>query len=235
MQEIYEKKPRIRDLIKKYHIPYSLLGGCLRTVKIDGCIYSLHYLNILDQHDSIAAHTRFDTIRSIFEIGGGFGANIHLLIENYPSIKKVVYLDIPPNLYVATQYLKAFYGKSVFDYQDLKKRKNIEFSDTDDLEIFCIAPWQIEKIHAPVDIFLNSHSFVEMSDKTVLNYANHIMRLSENTPTIIALVTYDNFNPATTLDPDTLPAYFPGRKFTILKTESLMDPSRYNFYYLSPE
>ena len=233
LQEILHDKPRVRELLKKYKVPYSILGGCLRTVKIDGNDYSIHYLNLLDQHDHIATRIQFDNIRTVFEIGGGFGTNIHLLIENYPNIKKVIYLDIPPNLYVATQYLKAFYGKSVYDYQKHKKVERISFSDTDDLEIYCIAPWQIEKLNVSIDIFINSHSFVEMPERVVSNYVNYIMKLLDSNKSVIALTTYDNFDLNTTMNPARMPIFFQGRKFVFFKTDSLLDRSRKNLHFIS--
>jgi len=140
-QELINLKPEVRDLIKKYNIPYSLIGGCKTFVEIDGIKYSSHYLNILEQHDKIATHISFKKIKSVFEIGGGFGIYIHLLIENYPNIRKVIYLDIPPNLYVGSQYLKAFYNDAVVDYKKSRELNQIEFSDDNNLEIFCVAPW----------------------------------------------------------------------------------------------
>ena len=171
--------------------------------------------------------------RTVFEIGGGFGTNIHLLLENYPNIRKVVYLDIPPNLYVGTQYLKAFYGEAVFDYRNLKNSEKIKFADTDDLEIFCIAPWQIENLQVHVDIFMNSHSFVEMPKEIVSNYAHHFLGSPGSEKSAVVLVTYDGYDPATTLDPASLPRFFPDREFQFFESETLMDKSRKNLYYVS--
>jgi putative sugar O-methyltransferase len=232
-QEYLNQKPRARELLGKHWVPYSLLGGCESAVKIDGEDYSIHYLNLLEQHDNIAARIRFDLARTIFEIGGGFGSNVHLLIENYPNIRKIIYLDISPNLYVGTQYLKTFYGEAVYDYKKLKKIEQIKFSDTDDLEIFCITPWQIENLHTAVDIFMNSHSFVEMPKDVISNYSHHLMRQPGSEKTAIALATYDGYDLTTTLDPASLPQFFSGRNFMFFESETLMDNSRKNLYYVS--
>jgi putative sugar O-methyltransferase len=234
-QEILNKNSRVKELLEKYEVPYSLLGGCLQAVNINGCDYSIHYLNLLEQHDNIAAHIPFNTARTVFEIGGGFGVNIHLLIENYPNIRKVIYLDIPPNLYVGTQYLKAFYGEAVYDYSKLKDEGGISFSDTDNLEILCIAPWQIEKLEAQVHIFINAHSFVEMPKSVVSNYAQHVMRLLSLEKSAIALVSYDGFDLTTTFNPDDLPEFFSGKIFEHFEHDGLLDSSRRNLYYVSVE
>ncbi len=233
-QEILNLKQKTKHLLNKYTVPYSLLGNCLRKAKIDGEDYSTHYLNLLEQHDNIASHINFNNIHSIFEIGGGFGTNIHLLLENYPNIKKVLYLDIPPNLYIGTQYLKSFYGKSVFDYRDLKDFKSIKFSTNDHLEIFCIAPWQIEHFESTVDIFMNSHSFVEMPNNIVENYIYQFCRFHDSINTAIALTTYDGFDLDTTSHPTELTTHFKDRKFNHFEADTLINSSRNNLYFISP-
>jgi len=70
-QEIINKNEKTRKLLEKYTIPYSLLGGCLRKVIIDGYDYSIHYLDLLERHDNISSRIKFTDARSIFEIGGG--------------------------------------------------------------------------------------------------------------------------------------------------------------------
>ncbi|KKL50990.1 hypothetical protein LCGC14_2299960, partial [marine sediment metagenome] len=166
--------------------------------------------------------------------GGGFGANIHLLLENYKNIRKVLYLDIPPNLYVGTQYLKAFYGDAVVDFRSLRNRDSIKFSSNDELEIFCIAPWQIERIYDPVDIFINSRSFVEMPKDTVKNYIDNFRRLPKSKDSAIALITYEDRDPNTLFHPDEWLKFFKARKFDCFDTNTLLDSSRRNFYFISP-
>lgn len=233
-QEILNLKERARNLLKKYDIPYSLLGGCLQKAKIDGQEFSIHYLSLLEQHNNIASRIKFNDAKSIFEIGGGFGANIHLLLGNYKNIRKVLYLDIPPNLYVGTQYLKAFCGAAVFDYRVLKHRDSIKFSADDNIEIYCIAPWQIEKFESVVDIFVNSHSFVEMPNNVVKNYVDQFKGFPESINSAIALTTYDDFDLNTTFHPNELPKFFEDRKFDYFEAETLLNSSRKNLYFISP-
>ena len=73
-------------------------------------------------------------------------------------------MDSVPNLYVGTEYLRKFYNKNVVDYRHTRNFKEIKFSQSNKLEIFCIAPWQIEIIKEKVDHFHNAASFVEMPE-----------------------------------------------------------------------
>lgn len=233
-QEILNIKEKTRNLLKKYTVPYSLLGKCLRKAEIDGHDYSIHYLNILEQHDNIASRIKFNDAYSIFEIGGGFGTNIHLLLDNYKNIRKVLYLDIPPNLYVGTQYLKAFYGTAVSDYRDLKDLVSIKFSTDDNIEIFCIAPWQIENFESTVDIFMNSNSFVEMPKNVVKNYVDKFNGFPGSVNAAIALTTYDGFDLNTTFHPSELPKFFKNRRFDYFEVDTLLTSSRNNLFFVSP-
>ncbi len=232
-RQIVRLTPRVKHLLSKYHMPYTLLGSPDMTANINEEDISIHYINLLDQHDHCTEHIRFDAARSVFEIGGGFGVNIHLLLENYKNIKKVLYLDIPPNLYVGTQYLKAFYGDAVYDYSMLKDCQEIKFSENDSREIFCIAPWQIEKFTSSIDIFMNSHSFVEMPKEIVKNYVNHFQKLPAAEDSAVVLISYDNFDVKTTLPPSDLPGFFDNRIFVYKKGGSILDSEHNNIFNIS--
>ncbi len=234
MQEILNLKQRTKQLLKKYKMPYSLLGDCKIKATIDDKEYAVLYLNLLEQHDNLAQHVDFTKAKTVFEIGGGFGTNVHLLLENYKNIRKVLYLDIAPNLYVGTQYLKAFYGAAVHDYRELRKLDEIKFSNNDDLEIFCIAPRQIENFKGPIDIFMNAHSFVEMPKNVVKNYADKINGFVDSKNSAIALTTYDCFDLTTTYHPEELPKFFDDRKFEHFEIETLLDSKSKNIYFVSP-
>jgi len=231
-QEMIKCNSTVDSLLKKYKMPYSLLGGCISKAEIGKMEYSLHYLNLLEQHDNLAKCIEFENISSVFEIGGGFGANVHILLENYPNIKKILYLDISPHLYIGTQYLKAFYGESVKDYGTLKNLKTISFSEDESLEIICIPPWMIEKFDDSIDLFLNAHSFVEMPEDIVKNYVAKIDSFNKSSDTIVALTSYDGHDEKT-INPNNLKSYFKDRKFELLVKNTLLDSSRDNFYYIS--
>lgn len=224
---------RVKELLDKFRVPSdSTRGGCLDYCEIKGEKISNHYLELLHTHDVLSKHIDFQSARSFFEIGGGFGVNVHILIENYNNIRKFIYLDIPPNLYVGTQYLKSFYGESVIAYSETRKLEKIEFNYGNELEIICIAPHQVENLNVEIDIFQNSHSFVEMSDVIVQNYAKHIIRMTSLNNSSIALVSYDGFNLDNTHHPDNLPDFF-SREFCRYEEQTLWRPERKNYYYVA--
>lgn len=230
---IANESAEIRNLIGKYKIPQdSIRGGCMDYSTVDGKKFANHYLELLKTHDILTRNVDFSSIRSFFEIGGGFGVNTHLLIENYENIRKVVYLDIPPNLYVGTQYLKSFFGDKVRTYADTKDLEKIQFSPTDELEIICIAPQQIEQLDVDVDLFQNSHSFVEMTKDIIKNYAKHIERLMHKDNSTVALVTYQVAEGFDKIDHNELTGFFP-RDFLMQEEQALWAPETRNHYFVS--
>ena len=127
-----------------------------------------------DRINKLLKSFNFKNTNSFFEIGGGFGANVHFLVTNFPNIKKILYLDAVPNIYVGTKYLEHHFGKKVKNYLELKNLNKISFQKNDELEILCIPPWLIEKVDVEIDHFHNAASFVEMPKIVIDNYVKFI-------------------------------------------------------------
>jgi putative sugar O-methyltransferase len=193
----YEVLPRVSELLEKYKINFdTTLGGCETFLNYGDYRVSHIYLKLLDTLDYMNSSVNLSKVRSVIEIGGGFGVNVDLQIQFFPSIRKILYVDIAPNLYVGTQYLKTRYPTSVIDFQMSRDLDKITFKNDDSLEIFCILPMQIEKVNAKFDLFHNAHSFVEMTPESVVNYARQAQKLLNDSGRIY-LVTYDGYDDLT--------------------------------------
>ena len=221
----------VADLLARYTLSDTIRGGCLDFMTINGSSISYRYLELLLTHDFLSKNVDFSLYNSYFEIGGGFGAYVHILVNNHPNLKKIIYLDIPPNLYVGTQYLKSLFGESVRDYRNTRMDEKITFADNDALEILCIAPWQIERLDVSVDIFHNGNSFVEMPVDAVSNYVQHVERLLSKVRSVVTLVSYDKHDPSTTFSPAKLPEFFK-REFEPFEHATLA-PNRHDLHYIS--
>ena len=202
---VYENDRNVHDLLKKYKFENTTEFGCISSFKYLNKKYSCHYLEMADRISKLSKQFNFNDISSLFEIGGGFGANIHFLITNFPNIKKILYLDVVPNIYVGTQYLRRFYKDNIKDYSDLKNLDTISFSKNNELEILCIPPWLIEKVDANIDHFHNAASFVEMPKKIVENYVKFVRKFKTKE---ISLISYDRFDSNTTFNPEELNIFF---------------------------
>jgi putative sugar O-methyltransferase len=202
---VYQNNADVLSLLKKYKFENTTDFGCINSFEYLEKNYSTHYMEMAFRIDKLSKSFNFENNKSFFEIGGGFGANVHFLLTNFPNIKKVLYLDAVPNIYVGTEYLRFHYKDKVKDYLELKNMDKISFSNNDELEILCIPPWLIEKVDVEIDHFHNAASFVEMPKKVVENYSKFVKKFKSKE---VSLVSYDGFDLDTTPNPEELNEYF---------------------------
>lgn len=225
--------PRTKELLENFDIEDSLRFDCSKKIEISGKEYSTHYLNLLNTHNKAVENLNFDGISTVMEIGGGYGAYLHILRQNHPNLVKFLYVDIAPNLLVGTEYLRALYGEAVKDYIHCRQMGEICFSNDQELEILCIAPHQLSVICSTlkIDYFVNWNSFVEMPISVVENYAKIVCKLINPDSGMICLASYDA-GESNTIPPTELPGLFVGRDFDehIIKR---LDSCRNEYIFIS--
>ncbi len=201
---VFRNNKRVQDLISQYNFERTTEFECLQKFDYQNKEYSCHYLEMANRIDHINKSINLNDCHSLLEIGGGFAANIHFLLSNFTNLKKIIYVDVVPNIYVGTEYLKNFYEDAVIDYLSSRDLEEIKFKDNDKLEIFCLAPWQIENLNTEIDHFHNACSFVEMPKNVIENYVKYIFK---NLVKSISLVSYQ-YGDHLTLKPDELNSFF---------------------------
>ncbi len=229
LKVVYKKNNKVVDLIRKYRFDNTTDFGCIEKFQFEEKEYSVRYLEMADRIEKLSSIFNFKNIKAFFEIGGGFGANLHFLLTNFKNIKKVIYLDAVPNIYVGTEYLRYHFKDKVKDYLSVKDLKEIKFSNNNDLEIICIPPWLIEKLNVEIDHFHNAASFVEMPKKVVKNYIQYVFKFKTKE---ISLISYSNFNTETTFNPEELNNFF-NNKLKISWKEFLIEDYRKKLIYLT--
>ena len=226
---VYQNNENVKNLLNKFKFKNTTDFGCVQSFEFFNKNYSCHYLDMADRIDKLSKSFDFKSIKSFFEIGGGYGANIHFLVTNFPNIKKILYLDIVPNIYVGTEYLRHYFKENVKDYLELRSFEKIGFSKNDELEILCIPPWLIEKVEVEIDHFHNADSFVEMPKMVIKNYIKFIKKLKTKE---ISLISYDNFNLKTTFNPEQLNSFFDD-KLSISWENRLIEEYKRKVIYLT--
>ena len=226
---VYQNNNHVQNLISKYKFENNTGFGCIQLFQYLNKKYSCHYLQMADRIDKLSKSFDFKNTKSFFEIGGGFGANIHFLVTNFSNIKKILYLDTVPNIFVGTLYLKSFFGEKVKDYTELKNLNKISFSKNDELEILCIPSWLIEKVDVEIDHFHNSNSFVEMPKNVIKNYVKFVKKFKSKE---ISLISYDRVDHMTTFDPVELNEFFEN-KLKISWKNHLIEEYNRKYLYLT--
>ena len=227
---VYKNSQNVQNLISKFKFKNTTDFGCVQSFEYLNKNYSCHYLNMAYRVNNLSKNFDFKNIKSYFEIGGGFGSNIHFLITNFPNIKKILYLDTVPNIYVGTEYLRHHYKENVKDYLELRNLNKISFSKNNELEIFCIPPWLIEKVETEIDHFHNSASFVEMPKKVISNYVKFIKNLSTRE---ISLISYGGFDLKTTFNPEELNSFFDDKLSVSWKNSLIEEYNKKEIYLTS--
>jgi len=145
-----------------------------RPFGADGPSYGKPYLNYLKILTAVSRHVD-RPIRSVAEIGAGFGVLGEILFNTDPTIQYID-IDIPPLSVVAHHYLS-----TVFAEIDLAS--NLDLADGRQLvaepggRSACISSWQLPQVSGSIDLFVNAFSFQEMEPHVVANYAAEIARL----------------------------------------------------------
>ena len=227
---VYQNNKNVENLINKYHFKNTTEFGCIRKFEKLGIKYSSIYLEMADKIDKLSKSFDFKNINSFFEIGGGFGANVHFLITNFPNIKKILYLDAVPNIYVGTKYLKHHFGERVKTYIDLKNLDKINFKKNDELEILCIPPWLIEKVDVEIDHFHNASSFVEMPKIVIHNYVKFIKKFKAKQ---ISLISYGKYDLKTTFNPEELNLFFDNKLIISWKNSCIEEYNKKSVFLTS--
>ena len=227
---------RIGDLLSKYPTEFdSLRFGCQDSVTIGSRDFSARYLEMLERINVFSSEVDLDLATSFMEIGGGFGSFCHLVLELFPGIKTYYYVDVAPNIYTATEYLKSFYGDLVLDYLSIKTMDSLPTNRSSSRTIYCLPAWEISKIpNSAVDVFHNANSFVEMPEWAAQNYASSVAKILQPKGKII-LHSYDAFDLNTTWHPQKMCDLFKGRKFKTISNPRIFNAKRSDYFFISQE
>lgn len=174
---ITEHADLLRENTKLLESIDTMAGEPRGFLEYKGHKIAFSYIEALKRINDAAENVDFTGKSTFMEIGGGFGANAHLLLTMFPNIKTCLYIDIPPMLHVATEYLRHHFDDRVLDYTEFKQQQaNGEINLEE--RIACLPPWCLEDIQLPVDLAWNSCSFQEMDDAQISYYAQW---LAQNT------------------------------------------------------
>ena len=161
----------------KHTYPYlselseSLIGNPVDFYNFNVKNYSRSFLNYLLGLNFLKNNVNTDNIKTVLEIGGGYGTLGEILLKSSPDIF-YVNIDIPPVAAVSTFYLSKIFGEeNVLSYED---SRNLEIIDIEELrkkyKCIVLCPWQIDKLKGEFDLFVNFMSFQEMEPHIVRNY-----------------------------------------------------------------
>ena len=145
-------------------------GGAEDAFDWRGHTVTAHWVEYLCRAADFYGAVAPERVHTILEIGPGLGLSTLAHLALNPHLRLVVNCDIPPVLYVATQFLRAIPGVNVVDYLDWRDRGVREAADGAPT-VVQIAPWQLPEVTFSVDAAFNAFSFQEMEREVCEAYA----------------------------------------------------------------
>jgi hypothetical protein len=148
-------------------LPASKVGNP-EGAEVNGVFYTQSWLNYYLRYAYVSRFLNLSG-KVIVEIGSGSGKQAHLLKMAHPDATLILF-DIPPQLYVANQYLmKALGPDEVVDYR--QTRQFTSFSDIQKGKVNILSNWQIGVMDGvDFDLLWNAASFQEMEPPVVKHY-----------------------------------------------------------------
>lgn len=153
-------------------------GGAEDTFEWRGHQLTADWLTFLVRAAAFYRVVQPRNVCSMLELGPGLGLSTLAHIALNPEIKLIVNVDVPPVLYVATQYLRTIDGVNVVDYSDIPETGAFTPAPTGDrVTVYQIAPWQLPRLSGSIHLFHNAYSFQEMEQDICANYAKTVTDL----------------------------------------------------------
>jgi len=150
----------------------SLAGNPEEVFTKDARNYTTSALYYYLRYAYCCRFTCFDNDPLIVELGSGCGKQVEVIKKFHPGARFLLF-DIPPQLYVCEQYLKAVFPDQVVSYRETR-----EWHQLGELKpgyIYIMPNWKFPGIQSiSVDLFWNAASFQEMEPNVVENYLRFV-------------------------------------------------------------
>lgn len=150
----------------------SLIGDPEDVFVVGGRPYTMRTLYYYLRYAYCHRFVDFDGLGVIVELGPGAGRQVEVIRKLHPDITFVLF-DIPPQLYVCEQYLKAVFGDAVISYRETRKWQALSIQQAG--AVVMLGSWQFPLLAGrDIDLFWNAVSFQEMEPEVVENYLRYV-------------------------------------------------------------
>ena len=167
----YVSRLDYENILKKIEEP---IEGNPPKIYLKKTLISQDLANSALEYFSIMEKVNKNEIKSILELGAGYGRTAYVFLKMIPNAKYII-VDIPPALYVAERYLShQFRDRKIFKFRDFKNFSEIK-EEFDKADIAFFLPYQLALIPPnSSDLFINISSFHEMRHDQIEWYFNLI-------------------------------------------------------------
>ena len=146
----------------------SRVGNPPGVVDIDGRSYTRQMIQYYLQYAYVCRFLDFEGLHIVAELGSGMGRQTEIFAKLHPRATYLLF-DLPPQIYVAEQYLKAVFPGRVVSYRETRSWENLDRLREGHIHIFGSRHMPLLQSRA-IDLFWNSASFHEMEPDVVKSY-----------------------------------------------------------------
>ena len=158
------------------HFSASIAGNPEDVFVVHGSTYTTSILQSYMLYAYCCRFTNFDTLSTIMELGSGSGKQVEVIRKLHPHLTFFLF-DIPPQLYVCEQYLRAVFPDSVVSFRETRGLRHLDHPEPG--KIYLFGTWKLPQLDdLACDLFWNAASFQEMEPDLVLNYLGFVNRLT---------------------------------------------------------
>lgn len=150
----------------------SLAGNPDGVTQIEGRWYSRQMIQYYLQYVYASRFVDFNKLPVIAELGSGMGRQTEIFFKLHPESAYLLF-DIPPQLYVAEQYLKSVFPGKVVSYDETRNWTDLTNIKPGHIHIFGNSKMPLLAT-GQIDLFWNSASFHEMEPDVVQNYLKYV-------------------------------------------------------------
>jgi len=176
---------RVYRSSERDHAPYianvseSTIGVPAGHFERDNRRFSRSMLNYLLGLSFVKSVVGEFPVRTVLEIGGGFGTLGEILLSDPRNETCYIDIDIPPTSIYSTYYLSEVLGDQlVLDYLQASDKDVLSIAQIRELcDAAVLPPWLLPKIEGSIDLFVNFISFQEMEPNVVERYLSEVRRL----------------------------------------------------------
>jgi putative sugar O-methyltransferase len=161
----------LRDLM------ISLEGDPKHVFYTDGKPMTMSLLDYYIRYTYVCRFVDFAKTHLIVELGSGSGKQVEVVGKLHPDVSYFLF-DMPPQLYVCEQFLKAVFGDRVVSYRECRSMTAPPKPAIG--KIYLFGNWQFPIIEsARVDLFWNAASLQEMEPDVVQTYLASVEKSTE--------------------------------------------------------
>jgi putative sugar O-methyltransferase len=140
-------------------------------ITLGGRLVSQDLANSVLEYLSISSAVKLDqNIKSVCELGAGYGRNAFVFMKALPSAKYIV-VDIPPALFVSQYYLtEVFPDRAAFRFREFASYESVQ-REFEASRVAFLLPHQLKLLpKKSIDLFINISSLHEMLPSQISAY-----------------------------------------------------------------